>query len=563
MELDLLKESQFDPYYEWLGISQHEQPPDHYRLLGVKTFESDQVIIRAAAERQTAYLHTYKIGPQSEASQRLLNEVSQAKVCLLDPARKAEYDGQLRAATSKPSIAPVEVPPIVEALPLPAATQTGPDIVDPTHPIGKTSQRRPYKKQPRSSWGPALTIILLAIATIGLAISLLPTPKQSTRSGPPRNIELKETEATPPDAVKPKKGPAKQDESKLAPVRQRKSNKSPVPTVAQLQEAKSLIVIEGELAPQELLDAVNRSETPAVRYLLYQMAIDAAVAAHDSTVAFHAAEQMIGEFEVDGVDLRKKVGAHFPVVPAQPPVFSRIRMPSGRELFVEELKPPPSRELKESFVFEADDAAMFVYKSQNNVHPEGVFMFNQKKELNGPALIIHANGRPKLFVKYAKNKRDGRLQYWDDAGFLVLLSEYKAGNKLGMTCLCKKGQPILIEEWETSQKPAPCLVELTNDGAKAISIAEASERQRAEFETASATLEQLESDLLKDETRWKTSFRRWWDRNDDNLKKLQRTLNRAADPKAQAEWKKKIDDMVQRIKADAKKESEALFDALH
>ena len=29
----------FDPYYRWLGIPPEEQPPDHYRLLGVKVFE--------------------------------------------------------------------------------------------------------------------------------------------------------------------------------------------------------------------------------------------------------------------------------------------------------------------------------------------------------------------------------------------------------------------------------------------------------------------------------------------------------------------------------------------
>jgi hypothetical protein len=25
----------FDPYHVWLGIPPHEQPPNHYRLLGI------------------------------------------------------------------------------------------------------------------------------------------------------------------------------------------------------------------------------------------------------------------------------------------------------------------------------------------------------------------------------------------------------------------------------------------------------------------------------------------------------------------------------------------------
>ena len=31
----------FDPYHKWLGIAAHEQPPTHYRLLGIAPFECD------------------------------------------------------------------------------------------------------------------------------------------------------------------------------------------------------------------------------------------------------------------------------------------------------------------------------------------------------------------------------------------------------------------------------------------------------------------------------------------------------------------------------------------
>ena len=29
----------FDPYHKWLGISPKDQPPHHYRLLGIDLFE--------------------------------------------------------------------------------------------------------------------------------------------------------------------------------------------------------------------------------------------------------------------------------------------------------------------------------------------------------------------------------------------------------------------------------------------------------------------------------------------------------------------------------------------
>ena len=86
----------FDPYHTWLGIPPEEQPPNHYRLLGVGLFESQPDVIASAADRQMGHLRTFQAGKHSELSQRLLNEVAAAKVCLLNPGKKAVYDEQLR-----------------------------------------------------------------------------------------------------------------------------------------------------------------------------------------------------------------------------------------------------------------------------------------------------------------------------------------------------------------------------------------------------------------------------------------------------------------------------------
>ena len=91
----------FDPYHRWLGISPKDQPPNHYRLLAIDRFESDAEVIRDAVERQMAHVRTYQLGEYSELTQRILNELAAAKACLLDPARKAAYDGQLRAQSGK------------------------------------------------------------------------------------------------------------------------------------------------------------------------------------------------------------------------------------------------------------------------------------------------------------------------------------------------------------------------------------------------------------------------------------------------------------------------------
>jgi hypothetical protein len=80
-----------DPYHRWLGIPPKHQPADYYRLLGVDRFEADPEVIADAAERQITHVRRYQLGPHSELSQRILNELGAAKACLLTPAKKAEY----------------------------------------------------------------------------------------------------------------------------------------------------------------------------------------------------------------------------------------------------------------------------------------------------------------------------------------------------------------------------------------------------------------------------------------------------------------------------------------
>jgi len=98
----------FDPYYKWLAIPAEEQPPNHYRLLGVKLFEQDPDVIQAAADQRMAHLRTYQTGQYADWSQRLLNEVSAAKICLLNPEKKDDYDQQLREMGESASVIAIE-----------------------------------------------------------------------------------------------------------------------------------------------------------------------------------------------------------------------------------------------------------------------------------------------------------------------------------------------------------------------------------------------------------------------------------------------------------------------
>lgn len=89
-------EPPFDPYYTWLGIPTAEQPAHHYRLLGLNVFEGNPTVIDHAADRQMAHVRTFQSGKRAVASQKLLNEIARARVCLLNAEKKATYDSELR-----------------------------------------------------------------------------------------------------------------------------------------------------------------------------------------------------------------------------------------------------------------------------------------------------------------------------------------------------------------------------------------------------------------------------------------------------------------------------------
>jgi hypothetical protein len=118
----------FDPYYTWLGIPPEEQPPDHYRLLGVRRFESNDDVIANAADQRMAYVRTFQSGKRSKESQALLNEIAAARGVLLDQERRPAYDQELRgriAALNSAAVLPLEdLPPgmpVAQPLAMPPA----------------------------------------------------------------------------------------------------------------------------------------------------------------------------------------------------------------------------------------------------------------------------------------------------------------------------------------------------------------------------------------------------------------------------------------------------------
>jgi len=169
----------FDPYLHWLGIRDPERPPNHYRLLGVAMFEDDPEVLSNAADRQMAHVRTFQTGKRSSESQKLLNELATAKICLLNPGKKAEYDIELRTQQARQAVVPPPVaPPPVESPfdPLEDLTSDAPQVgvVLETPVFESMSPLRPtLSKTAARSWSNSSpTLFIIAFLSVLLLLGL-------------------------------------------------------------------------------------------------------------------------------------------------------------------------------------------------------------------------------------------------------------------------------------------------------------------------------------------------------------------------------------------------------
>lgn len=157
----------FDPYHKWLGIPPHEQPPSHYRLLGVAAFEGDADVIDAAANQRMAYLQDMAVGPQVEHSQRLLNEISAARRCLLNREAKAAYDAQLQEAQE-----PASDEPFVPIITTDAPAVSAPGAPPAAKKKAEQEETDTSESAPTAKLSPAWIAAFSSIGALSLIIAL-------------------------------------------------------------------------------------------------------------------------------------------------------------------------------------------------------------------------------------------------------------------------------------------------------------------------------------------------------------------------------------------------------
>ncbi len=85
-----------NPYVDWLELPPSVALPNHYQLLGVEDFESDERAIKAAYYRRVARVSIHQSGVNAEICKDVFVRLAEAKDCLVDPDARTKYDAALR-----------------------------------------------------------------------------------------------------------------------------------------------------------------------------------------------------------------------------------------------------------------------------------------------------------------------------------------------------------------------------------------------------------------------------------------------------------------------------------
>ena len=200
---------QFDPYHIWLGIAPKDQPPNHYRLLGIDLFESNPDVIISAAYQRMAHVKSFATGKNSVISQQILNELASAKVCLLTPQKKAAYDRELHRAVQPPMPPSIDVP-ATPVLPTAEAIAGWTDF-------GNALCKKPEKKKSQF-WVSVVTVVgFLSAVTVAIVAYLASRSETYTEVKPKTEVVAEKQSKAPATATPRSEPPLRQPKHEPAP----------------------------------------------------------------------------------------------------------------------------------------------------------------------------------------------------------------------------------------------------------------------------------------------------------------------------------------------------------
>jgi hypothetical protein len=201
---------EFDPYLHWLGITKNEpRPLSFYRLLGVERFEAQADVIASNADKQIEHVRRYSKGPHGDLAERMITELTKAKLTLLKPDRRAKYDLTLQtAATAAPKTSPQDTrrePPPSQSSPIQEAPNAKPPLSSP--PAAPPVTPLPFVPPPQVLFPPAAHPPVLSQTAAAPPLSSSPPPHQVTPPHDARLPSVPRTQLAEPPLTPPRSSP--------------------------------------------------------------------------------------------------------------------------------------------------------------------------------------------------------------------------------------------------------------------------------------------------------------------------------------------------------------------
>lgn len=440
----------FDSYHVWLGIPPAEQPPNHYRLLGIRLFEDAPEVIENATDQRMAHLRTLQGGRHSAQSQKLLNEVSSAKLCLLDRSAKLRYDATLRGG-AKAIRPPAPVPiPLMPRPAAPASITTGiPTTIpseSPPAPWRRSVAIERLLLQERTK-AAGYHLLSRALWTIGGMVSagalLVAIFRQPTPADVP--VVVQSPQPAPSTAAPVPWHPPVKPETDLSP--------------------------DIDQEPEPLPPSPEQpDEWPEIE--------DEATTAGDSETAPAPIE-------------------------SKPTAWTtEIVLPDGRTLFPEAIGLSPGQ--VDQIVQDMGEDSFEQQSASGKTI--SVSCFNEKGKLHGDTVVRYERGPVMFVTSYDDSQRNGRFRLWSDDGRLLLYGEYTKNRRHGVFVLFDGAAPSTILQFQGDTLKGAYRVHAVSEVVAAESL-DLGDSAAAE---AVGRLDQIEKQIAQRENFLKQSFSAWF-----------------------------------------------------
>lgn len=486
----------FDPYHAWLGISPVEQPASHYRLLGIRDFETDSNVIANAADRQMGFVKQFATGPNGADSQQVLNQLAAAKRCLLGAKEKAAYDAKLKAqlGPARPSAGQFSDDEIAEAT---SALKIA-DISPLPEPVSQ-SKPRPRPASSKASAGAlyaqvsAFVAVVLAFAGVLYAWHVLDAQKQEIAKA--QAVLDQRTQAAPPAPAPPAPQAVQRPSLVPSPTKIASVNQSaPSPAVASPSATAPAAPPPTPPVADQQRPRTVRPAMPAQPAVPSPQASNQAAAVNSNPAI--ASRAITPQFTrpVPTIEVTRESLARLPW---------QLLLPNGRQLSSANLVIP-------SFAEQAmNDPALQTYPWKSG-DVEGFFKFKPVEKsptkIDGYGLTTYGGVAPRTFAKYSAGERDGDFLMLDEGGKPLLFAQYRDDSLYGLLCYCTAGAPAIIQDRRGTDVKSSFVVQVQN-GKLAAAEAKSDD---PEFSSPFLRAVDLLGALDKEHTERGFAFKKWF-----------------------------------------------------